>query len=152
MLPEKMHFKNCALKNIHFQNLTCKGWISKVFYISFHIFCLLRENFWNISKKNKLFYTFPYKEVKLSKLKYFLIIIKRYFFTFYNIFFHTQPVYSFHLLRNFCNLYHIATFFFFFRKTLIFFLRLFFSFSLSSWQYLADRFLDMFIYTKKKHL
>ena len=43
------------------------------------VFCLLRANFLNISAK-KVYYTFPYKEVNFSKLKYFLIIIINCFF------------------------------------------------------------------------
>ena len=52
----------------------------------FHIFSLLRENFSNISAKEKVYYNFPYKEVNFSKLKYFLIIITKRFFLLYNIF------------------------------------------------------------------
>ena len=36
--------------------------------------------------KKKKGYTFPYKEAKCSKLKYFLIITIKLFFSFYNIF------------------------------------------------------------------
>ena len=54
-------------------------------------------------QKKKVSYTFSYKEGKSFKLKYFLIIRIKCFFAFYNIFFYTQPVYFFHLLRNFCN-------------------------------------------------
>ena len=64
--------------------------------------------------KLKHFYTFPYKKEKLSKLKYFLIVIIKHFSSFYNIFFYTQPVYCFHLLRDFCNVQdHIVAFFLF---------------------------------------
>ena len=48
----------------------------------------------------KVSYTFPYKEAKFSKLKYFIIIIIKRFFSFCNIFFFTQPVYFFHFLRK----------------------------------------------------
>ena len=51
-------------------------------------------------KKN---YTFPYKEAKFSKLKHFLLIMIKCFFSFYNFFFYTQRVLVFHLLRGFCN-------------------------------------------------
>ena len=61
------------------------------------------------ASKSKTVYTFPYKEAKFSKLKYFFTIIIKCFFSFYNIFFHTQEAFFFHLLRDFCN--HIAAFF-----------------------------------------
>ena len=61
------------------------------------------------SLKLKYFYTFPYKEAKFSKSKYFCIIIIKRFFSFYNIFFYTQQAFVFHLLRDFCNVHdHIV--------------------------------------------
>ena len=90
-------------------------------------------------RKSKLFYTFPYKEAIFSKLKYFLIIIIKRFFSFYNIFFfYTQQAFVFHLLRDFCNVHddHIDAFFsfFFFRKILISFT----SFFLIAFLYFLD--------------
>ena len=74
-------------------------------------------------QKKRVSYTFPNKEAKFSKLKYFLIIIIKRFFSFYDIFFYTQPVDFLHLLRDFCNVHdHIAD----------------------------NRFLHIFIYMKKK--
>ena len=62
--------------------------------------------------KSKISYTFLYKEVKFSKLKYFLIIKMWYFSSFYNTFFYTQQ--AFNLLQDFCNVHdHIVTFFVF---------------------------------------
>ena len=61
----------------------------------FQIICLLREDFSNICAKEKSFLYFLYKEAKFSKLKYFLIIVIKRFFSFYNICFYTQPVYFF---------------------------------------------------------
>ena len=88
LLPQKIRFQTPSLKKIHFPKWTCKAW------------------------KSKIFYTFLYKEAKFSKLKYFLIIILMDFFSFYNILFYTQPVYFFHLLRDFCGVHgHIVTFF-----------------------------------------
>ena len=51
-----------------------------------HIFCLLRGSFSNISAKEKSFLYLPFKEENFYKLKYFLIIIVKCFFSFYNIF------------------------------------------------------------------
>ena len=51
--------------------------------------------------RSKVFYTFSYKEAKIFKLKYFLIIIIWHFFSFYNIFFYTQQAFVFPLLREF---------------------------------------------------
>ena len=61
------------------------------------------------ASKSKTVCTFPYKDAKFSKLKYFFTIIIKCFFSFYNIFFYTQEAFVFHLLRDSCN--HIATFF-----------------------------------------
>ena len=71
--------------------------------------------------KTKLFYTFSYKEAKLSKLKSFFIIIIKPLFSFCNIFFCTQQAFVFHFLRDFCNIHDhiVAFFFFFFRKILM---------------------------------
>ena len=46
------------------------------------IFCLCKENFSNVNiiEKNLKTFTFLYKEAKFSKLKYFLLIIKKPFF------------------------------------------------------------------------
>ena len=38
-----------------FQEGTCKALKSRISYISFHIFCLFRENFSNISTKENMF-------------------------------------------------------------------------------------------------
>ena len=84
-------------KFLTFQQRTC------------HIF------FSNISSRENVCYIFPYKEAKFSKLKYFLVIIMKFFsHSFFLTLFYNQPVYFFHLLRDFCNMdYHIATFFLF---------------------------------------
>ena len=86
----------------------------------FHISCLLRENFSNISVKS-FFYTFLYKEAKFSKLKYFLINIIKCFFSFLNIFSIPNQFIFFHLLRNFCNAHDqiLLSFFYYFRQILI---------------------------------
>ena len=60
--------------------------------------------------KSKIVNTFSYKDAKFSKLKYFLMIMVRHFFSFYIIFLYTQQAFVFHLLRYFCNVHdHIAT-------------------------------------------
>ena len=72
--------------------------------------------YFRIAKEiKKVSYTFPHKEAKSYKLKYFPVIITMYYFSFYNLFFFcTQPIYFFHLLRNFCNVHdHIVAFFLF---------------------------------------
>ena len=70
----------------------------------------------------------------------FRVIMIRHFFSFYNSFFYTQQVFVFHLLRDICNLLdYIVTVFLFLLCSLFVF----------SWEYLADRFLDIFIYMKK---
>ena len=59
------------------------------------------------SRKRKNFFltcTFPYKEAKFSKLKCFLIIkLKRFFSLSQCVSFYSQPVYLLHLVRDFCN-------------------------------------------------
>ena len=47
-------------KALIFQEGTRKALKSKFSYIAFHIFCLLRENFSNISAKEKSFLYFPF--------------------------------------------------------------------------------------------
>ena len=56
------------------------------------------------SKRKKFLILSRYKEAKFSKLKYFLIIIAKCFFSFYNNFSYTQPVYFFYFLREFFNI------------------------------------------------
>ena len=57
--------------------------------------CLVRENLLNVSTKGKkVSYTFPYKQVKFSKSKHFLIIIIKSFFSFYNILYSTSFCFS----------------------------------------------------------
>ena len=53
-------------------------------------------------KIKKKFNTFPFKEAKFCKLRYFFIIIKKHLFLFY-VFFYTQQAFVFHFLRDFCN-------------------------------------------------
>ena len=53
--------------------------------------------------RSHFFYTFSFKEVKIFKLKYFLIIIIRHFFSFYIIVFYTQQAFVLLHLRDFCN-------------------------------------------------
>ena len=68
------------------------------------------------ARKSIIFCTFPYKDAKFSKLKYFFIIIIKRFFSFSNIllFFYTQQAFVFHVLNDFCNFHdHIVAFFLF---------------------------------------
>ena len=58
-------------KPLIFQEVICKAW------------------------KSKISYTVPYQEAKFSKSKFFLIIIIKCFFSFYDPFLYTQPVYFF---------------------------------------------------------
>ena len=51
-------------------------------------FLIFQEVTWK-AWKSKKFYTFSHKEAKFPKLKYFLTIIIKCFFSFYNIFFYT---------------------------------------------------------------
>ena len=46
-----------------FQEGTCKTWKTRISYISFHIFCLLRENFPNINVKEKSFLYLFYNKI-----------------------------------------------------------------------------------------
>ena len=68
-----------------------------------------------------------YKEAKFSKSKYFLKIIMKRFFSFYNILFYTQQGFVFHFLRDFCNVHDqiVAFFFLFFRKIVVSFTSIF---------------------------
>ena len=72
-----------------------------------------RELFKYKHKRKKVSYTVPYKEEKFSKLKCFLIIIIKSFFSFYNIFFYTQQAFIFHLLRDFVTFMIILSIFLF---------------------------------------
>ena len=88
-------------KFLIFKEETYNSWKSNVFYITFQTW----------PEKENVPYTFPYKEAKFSKLKFFLIIIMKLFSPFYNIFFSIQPVSFFYLPKNFCNVHdHIAAF------------------------------------------
>ena len=72
----------------------------------------IKNMFFKHKRKKKVSDTFPCKEAKFCNLKYFLIILIKGFFSFYNIFFYTQPVSFFHLLRDICNINnHIVAFF-----------------------------------------
>ena len=71
------NFSPSLKKPLLFQEGTYKTWKSKVSCISFHFFCLLE------ARRKKLSCTFPYKEERFSKLKYFLMIIIKHFFSFY---------------------------------------------------------------------
>ena len=76
------------------------------------------------------------------------------FFSFCNIFVYAQEPFIFHLLIDFCISHkHIVTFFLFFllKKEFDIFHRLSDSLSLLGLLYLADDFLDIFIYVKKKY-
>ena len=71
-----------AYKNLYFRRRLAKPKNQK-FLRFFYFFCFLRENFSNISAKENRFLhfpTFPYKEAKFSKLKYFFVIIIKLFF------------------------------------------------------------------------
>ena len=76
----------------------------------------------------KVSYILPYKEAKFSKLRYFLIIIIKCFFSFYYIFFNTQSVCFFIFCEIFVTFTTILSLFFlfFFRMILIFFTSFFF--------------------------
>ena len=101
-------------KDLIFQEVTCKAWESKISY------------------------AFSYKELKVSKLKYFFITIIKHLD--YNkmsshskYFLYTQQAFVFYLLRYFCNVQeHIVTFFFC-RKIFISSRSLFCSLYLVSW-------------------
>ena len=123
----------CILRNETFQTHAYKtsyisgGKLQNLKIKKFVFFVCLKRCFKMQIQKKKLSYTFSYKEANFSKLKYFVIIIVRRFFSFYNIFFHTQQAFLFHLLRDFCNVHdRIVGFVFFFRKILISFKSLFF--------------------------
>ena len=66
-------------KLIIFQEKTCKVSKSEKKVFS------EREPFKCKHKRKKVSYTFPYKQIKFSKSKHFLIIIIKSFFSFYNI-------------------------------------------------------------------
>ena len=85
----------------------------KVLIFFSHFLFLETELFKQKHKGKNVSDTFPYKEAKFSK--HFLIIIKKRFFSFYNIFFYTQQAFAFHLLSDFRNVHdHIDAFFFLF--------------------------------------
>ena len=74
-------------------------------------FTLFQELTWKAWKSN-VSDVFLYKEAQFSKWKYFSLIIKYHFFSFYNIFLYTQQAFVFHLQGDFCNLHEqIVTFF-----------------------------------------
>ena len=126
--PKNKKFKRelSELKKIHPE---------KIYYVSGNFLASGLQNlyFGEMEKKYKVSYTFWCKEEKFSKLKYFLIIIIKHFFSF--IYFLFTQQFFFLSSERFCNVRnHIVTFFFFFRKILIFFTSFFFcSLSLFSW-------------------
>ena len=134
-----MKLSNFKLKNF---------WITKVYYISFHISCLLRENVSSMSAKEKSFLYFLYKKSTVYKLNYFLIIIIKRFLSFI-IFFSILTQSTFFI---FWQIFGINTailllfFFSFFRKILISFISFFCSLSLFSSEYSADKILEIYIY------
>ena len=70
-----------SLKNpLLFRERTYKAWKSKISSIFFRIFCLLK------AQRKKVSCTFLYKEGRFSKLKYFLVIMIKHFFSFYDVF------------------------------------------------------------------
>ena len=107
----KWNFLALSLKNfLYFRRVLAKPENQK-----FNFFGLLWENFSIWAQKKEVSYSSPYKGEKSSKLKYFLIIITKRFFSFYIIFSYTQQAFAFHLLRDFCNVHnHISLFFLFF--------------------------------------
>ena len=52
-----------------FQEGTCKAEKPKVSDFSFHVFCLLREKFSNISAEEKSFLYFPLKRSQIFEIK-----------------------------------------------------------------------------------
>ena len=118
--PKNKKFKRelSELKKIHPE---------KIYYVSGNFLASGLQNlyFGEMEKKYKVSYTFWCKEEKFSKLKYFLIIIIKHFFSF--IYFLFTQQFFFLSSERFCNVRnHIVTFFFFFRKILIFFTSFFF--------------------------
>ena len=94
-------FSSKLKKLLIFHERVCKAWKSKISQ-----FLSVERELLNISLEEKSFLCFPYQKVKLSKSKYFLIIIMKRFFSFYNVFFYTQEAHIFHLLIGICNIHH----------------------------------------------
>ena len=68
---------------MHFQSFYLKNFL----YFSSHFWFVERELLKQKLKRKNVSYTFPYAEVRFSKLKYFLMTIIKQFFSLYNIFF-----------------------------------------------------------------
>ena len=83
------------------------------------------------------------------KLRDFLTISIKFFFSFYNYsFFRLNQFIFFHFWRDFVS-FTLLLFFFLFRKSLISFTSFFCNLSLFSCKYLVDKFLDTVIYLKQ---
>ena len=83
MLSQKIYFRKCCSLKTELAKSENQKNLTKIP----HIFCLLRENPSNISRKEKRFSCFPCKEANFSKLKWFFFTIKKIFFwSLYSIF------------------------------------------------------------------
>ena len=110
LIFQKWNFLALKLKNfLYFGKWNLLASNSKSSYISggnLQSLKIQNCNFFFVEReqvqKEKVSYTFLYKEVKFSKFKYILIIIIKRFFSFYNSFSYTQPVYFFILWEILC--------------------------------------------------
>ena len=103
-----------SLKNpLLFRERTYKAWKSKISYIFFHIFCLLE------AQRKKVSCTFLYKEERFSKLKYFLMIMIKHFFSFYDVFSILRNLLSFIFWWIYDHSRPYCCFFFLIRKIFI---------------------------------
>ena len=94
--------------------------IKLLYFLKIKLFLCFRK------RKPKKLFIFHAKFSKFSKLKYFLIIIIKHFFSFYNIFFYRQKAFIFHLLKDFCNAHDHFVAFFLLQKDFDIFHELFF--------------------------
>ena len=66
LIFREMELYSLKLKKLLiFQNIRSQKSNQKIFYISFYIFCFLRENFLNIGAKEKSFLHFPLSKSKM---------------------------------------------------------------------------------------
>ena len=100
--PQKPTLKKFLICSQKIPNFLETKTSKKSLYFKKRNFLILQE----VTFQNQnFFYTFPYRRVKFSNLKYFLIIMLWHFFSFYNIFFYTQQAFVFPLPRDFCNVH-----------------------------------------------
>ena len=123
LLPQKIYLKNLFLKMTCSKNAFSKFLLKKFLIFLFTFLVCWERTFEAKTQKKNVSYTFPYTEARFSKLKYFLMIIIKQFFSLYNIFSKLSKLFVSIFWEIFVTFPTILMLFFvfFFRKFLIYF-------------------------------